>query len=397
MKTPIGRRGLPWPDDVSAPSQQHHHQQQQQHPSPFHAAAAEAWRFHQPVPPPMLPRDANLEALIRADQQRRAAAAFQAAAAPPLAPLGPRPQQRARHVIDAIADSESEDNHVPPQAAAAPKRKKHKKSDASDKQDGTQKKKRKKQSKTSGQAASRPLGGSSKNPIIPGSAQQPPQLSGQFVTGVLSGRFLEMEKEANLKRAFSNIVMCCAGDNKDFVENPPAQMNLSLVQAHVLANGFLTDRNRAVSEAVRIAFCEMQAKHEGLMTAEREKLAKEREQLEREKKREAQRWQQKQQDKRSDRTNEIKYAAEIMQLKEAMKKEAAVKDKEIALLKKQLQQQGKSPGTNMEQLREENAYLKEKLEYSEKRQERSLSAYMQASVHSLHLLQKKRNSGEASN
>lgn len=71
-------------------------------------------------------------------------------------------------------------------------------------------------------------------------------LAGVFVSGVLTGRLLETEREANQERAFSNIIMGATGHERRAVVNPPPHITLSLDQVRQLGNGFLEDRNHAV-------------------------------------------------------------------------------------------------------------------------------------------------------
>lgn len=199
-------------------------------------------------------------------------------------------------------------------------------------------------------------------------------LAGPFVNGILSGRLLEGEYDANIKRALSNIIVCCSGGGND--------LHLTMAQAEVLAGGFVTDRNRAVTEAVRIASAEIQKTHDEIMSRKDEKLTKERTRRKRAEER-----------IKDIEDDDLEREDEVIELKD----QAKAKDKEIASLKRQLKQAEADPRI-IQRLQDENASLEEKLKLMESRQARSMSALKEASVHSLRVLQRERHSpskGEA--
>lgn len=236
-------------------------------------------------------------------------------------------------------------------------------------------------------------------PIIPEASGRPrePQfsgsLAGEFVTGVDSRRLFELEKESNRKVAISNIIMTATGWSKEATENPPRQMTLSIGQVQMLANRIVDDRNDAVRAAVRFASEEMQSKHDKLMMREMAKFESEKT---RRLRAEAQLEASQARNYRLENDKAGSYrqlSAEMVQLKENLKKQSQEKLKEIASLKMQLaKERSKAKDVpNATELEEENAALKEKLKYLQERQARSISSLMQSSVHSLRLLQGKRN------
>ena len=197
--------------------------------------------------------------------------------------------------------------------------------------------------------------------------------AGPFVRGVLSGRLLKMERNANKKKAVSNIILCATGHTKETAPPsmlfPPPSVTINLKQISDLADGFLDDRNKAVSEAVRIAYLEMKSFYESRVSETRSLHS----------------------------TPHQPVPGPVHQSPKKSDSEAKLRDekdkleKEVETLKRDHRKAMAAVQQRALQQQDEIAALNEKLENLEHRQGRSISAYMSASVHSLRLLRSKTN------
>jgi predicted phage tail protein len=232
-----------------------------------------------------------------------------------------------------------------------------------------------------------------------------------FVSGVLTGRLLETEREANQERAFSNIIMGATGHDRRAVVNPPPHITLSLDQVRQLGNGFLEDRNHAVREAVHIAHTEMKEKHDEIVRKLKESLQKEKAS-----RTEAEDVLKTVNNEANNHVAErIRLSAENVQLREQLSHRADIeitsqhvirlsaenedlkikleeRDDEIEYLRKHLSPtpSRKKKSKDEDALKEKIASLNEELEYQKKRAARSIAALKEASVRSLRLLQSQR-------
>lgn len=236
-------------------------------------------------------------------------------------------------------------------------------------------------------------------------------LAGVFVSGVLTGRLLETEREANQERAFSNIIMGATGHDRRAVVNPPPHITLSLDQVRQLGNGFLEDRNHAVREAVHIAHTEMKEKHDEIVRKLKESLQKEKAS-----RTEAEDVLKTVNNEANNHVAErIRLSAENVQLREQLSHRADIeitsqhvirlsaenedlkikleeRDDEIEYLRKHLSPtpSRKKKSKDEDALKEKIASLNEELEYQKKRAARSIAALKEASVRSLRLVQSQR-------
>ena len=229
-------------------------------------------------------------------------------------------------------------------------------------------------------------------------------LAGPFVTGVLSGQFLMLESESNRKKALSNILLCATGHSLESAPErtrfPPGTICFNLRQAQALADGFLQERDNAVSEAVRIAYMEMKSRHEDLLSrstgdpnAMKTDLKDKIEAMEKEYVQQKQKLMEEVKRYKDLYDSECKIANA---LKKAMEEQVSALRVENSKLKTALKHAKSSAAQTLatqvtRERPEELEELREKIQQQQVRHARSISAYMKASVHSLRMLRRSTN------
>lgn len=197
---------------------------------------------------------------------------------------------------------------------------------------------------------------SSTHPVKKLSKKPLKALAGQFTQKLLSTQQSEADRHNGVKEFVNKLLLTATGWTKETAPTripfPPQQLTIDMDQVEELAHELLADRFQAVGGAVRVSYSEMKSRHDEILLDWQVQL-----------------------NEQSSKHEEIQalhkhHKASIQTLEDAHK---------INL----------SATTNkVEELKREVASLKARLVVDQQNQQRSLKAFMKASVYSMRLLKK---------